>query len=145
MFPIIRHPAIVRARPGRAASPRRIPLARGAALLGALLMITVVIGNAGCRKEEREAFEKKCDAPLRLRVEQLASTAPDSLLDVLGRTSGAIDDARRSKLEKAGARLGSVNGDMFTARIPVKRVAGVAVLDFVVSLALSQTREPLGP
>ena len=142
MIPSIRRPAIAPAR-SRYASGRTS--SRVSAHLTLVLAIAVALGSLGCRKEERQAFESKCDASLRLRVEQLASSAPDSLLDVLGSTSGPIDDARRQKLGKAGAQLGSVSEDKFTARIPVKRVAGVAVLDFVTSLALAQTREPLGP
>lgn len=118
---------------------------RGPAVLAAVLLLVVGVAGSGCKHGEREAYEAKCDASLRLRAESLAHLAPDSLLDVLGKASAAIDDARRQKLEHAGARLGSVTEDMFTARIPVKRVGEVAALDFVTSLALSQTREPLGP
>jgi hypothetical protein len=114
-------------------------------MLAAVFLLVVGVAADGCKSGEREAFESKCDASLRLRVEGLVHSAPDSLLDVLGRASGAIDDARRGKLEHAGARLGSVTEDMFTARIPVKQIGAVAVLDFVTSLTLSQTREPLGP
>lgn len=125
-----------------ASQPRHRATAR---LLAALLLLVVGLAGNGCKRGEREAYEAKCDASLRLRAESLAHSAPDSLLDVLGKASGAIDDGRRQKLEHAGARLGSVTEDMFTARIPVKRVGEVAALDFVTSLALSQTREPLGP
>ena len=50
---------------------------------------------------------------------------------------------RRKRLESAGASLGQVLEDLFNARVPVKRIFDVAALDFVVSLELSQTREPL--
>jgi len=108
------------------------------------LLVLLALG-VGCKGGSREALEAKCDASLRLRVEELASTGPDSLLDVLGRTTVPLDDARKRKLESAGAQVQQVTEDLFTARIPVKRMGHVAVLDFVKSLALSQTRDPLTP
>lgn len=109
------------------------------------VLLLAISGMIGCKKAEREALTTKCDASLRLRAEELAKSHPDSLLDVLGKADGAIDDARRQKLEKAGAQLGTVDADKFGARVPVRKLGAVAALDFVVSLALAQTREPLGP
>ena len=99
---------------------------------------------AGCRRDQRAAIESKCDASLRQIAQQLASTAPDSLLDVMGQATASLDDARKQKLSSAGAQLGTVTGDLFTARVAVKKLGSVAVLDFVKSLALSQTNQPLG-
>jgi hypothetical protein len=115
---------------------------------GAILMAVLLLAISamiGCKKAEREALATKCDAALRLRAEELATSHPDSLLDVLGKATGTIDDAYRQKLEKAGAQLGTVDADKFAARVPVKKLGAVAALDFVSSLALAQTREPLGP
>jgi hypothetical protein len=120
-------------------SPARIR----AALL--TLLLAVLMPVVACRKEDWQNFEAKCDAGLRLRVEELGSSRPDSLLDVLGRATTAIDEARRARLEKAGAQLSHVAEELFVARIPVRRVVEVANLDFVSSLSLSQTRAPLGP
>ena len=108
------------------------------------LLLLVALG-AGCKGGSRAALEAKCDASLRLQVEQLASAGPDSLLSVLGRTTVPLEENHRQNLESAGARIQLADGDLFTARIPVKRMGHVAVLDFVKSLALSQTREPLAP
>jgi len=118
---------------------------RARAALVPLLLLILALTGAGCKKAEREALAAKCDASLRVRAEALAKSNPDSLLDVLGKATVAIDDAHRQKLEKAGAHLGSVDADKFSARIAVKKLGSVAVQDFVASLALSQTREPLGP
>ena len=107
-----------------------------------LLLVVAVLG-LGCRSQDRAAFERKADAALRLRVEELARTDPNATVEILGRTSGAIDETRRKRLESAGASLGQVLEDLFNARVPVKRIFDVAALDFVVSLELSQTREPL--
>lgn len=108
------------------------------------LPVLLVLG-LGCKGGSSAALEAKCDASLRLRAEQLAAAHPDSLLDVMGRTTVALDEASRKKLESAGARIQLDNGDAFTAKIPVKRMGHVAALDFVKSLALSQAREPLTP
>jgi hypothetical protein len=113
---------------------------RWPAFLFAALLLAV-----GCTDAERAAIEAKCDASLRLRIEELAHAGADSLLDVMGRTSGTIDDSHRQKLTSAGARIGQATDDLFTAQIAVKRIGKLASLDFVRSLALSQTREPLSP
>ena len=106
----------------------------------ALALVSVV--GVGCR-DTSQAIEAKCDAPLRLRAEELAKAGAQGPLDVLGRTEGPIDEARRSKLVSAGADLGTVTEELFTARIRVSRLGDVASLEFVKSLQLSQLREPL--
>ena len=119
--------------------------ARFRAGLAVLVLLGIGTPLLGCRNKYRHEFEAKCDAGLRLRVEELASKHPDSLLDVLGRATAAIDEGRRTRLQDAGAQVGTVTVELFTARIPVRRVPEVAALDFVSSLALAQTRAPLGP
>ena len=109
-----------------------------------LLLLVVAMLGLGCNRDDAKAIEAKCDAALRLRAEELAGSNADAPLEVLGRTEGPVDAARRERLEGAGATLGSVTEDLFTARIPVKRLGDVALLDFVKSLALSQVRGPLG-
>ena len=109
----------------------------------ALLALAVVsVLGVGCH-DTRQAIEAKCDAPLRLRAEELAKAGAQGPLDVLGRTEGPIDDKRRDKLVAAGATLVTVSGDLFTARITVSRLGDVASLEFVKSLQLSQTRESM--
>lgn len=98
-----------------------------------------------CTDAERHAFESKCDAPLRTRVESvLQADGPGATtkLEVLGKVSGLVDAERRKQLESAGAEIGTVNDALFTARIRPVDVAHVAALDFVLSLQLSQMREP---
>jgi hypothetical protein len=111
----------------------------------ALLLIMGVAIGLGCRDATRAAIETKCDASLRQRAEELSREGRDEPLDVLGRCDGPIDEARRAKLAAAGATLGQVTDELFTAQIPVHRMGDVAVLPFVTSLQLSQTREPLNP
>ena len=125
-------------------SPTQCPAHARAGMRRIGWLFAIAILGFGCRGYDK-SVAAKCDAPLRLQMEALAKTDADSVLGVLGRTAGAIDDARRRKLEDAGARLGTVTNDLFTARVPVRRMGHVAGLDFVSSLELSQTREPLGP
>ena len=112
-----------------------------------MLAVIAVLG-VGCRGaepngSERAAIEAKCDASLRQQAEQQAKTGDSTPLEVLGRADGPIDEARRGQIEKAGAAVGEVKEDLFTARIPPQNLGQVASLDFIQSLALSQTREPL--
>lgn len=111
--------------------------------LSLLLLLVVAMLGLGCNRDAAKAIETKCDAALRLHAEELTRSHTDEALEVLGRTEGPLDAARRAKLEAAGATLGTVTEDLFTARIPVKRLGDVASLDFVKSLALSQVRQPL--
>lgn len=100
---------------------------------------------SGCRGADMKAIESKCDASLRQRAEAMTRAGETSPIDVLGRASGPIDEPHRKKLVEAGAELGQVTGEMFTARVPARRLGNVARLDFVSSLQLAQEREPLKP
>ena len=111
--------------------------------MSSLLVVFALL--VSCKGGSRAALEAKCDASLRLQVEELAGAGADSLLTVLGKTTVPLDEARQKKLESAGAQVQQVTEDLFTARIPVKRMGHVAALDFVKRLALSQAREPLTP
>ena len=106
-----------------------------------LLAVCAVLG-VGCN-DTSKAIEAKCDAPLRNRAEDLAKAQAEGPMEVLGRTEGPIDDKRRRELVKAGAVLGTVTDDLFTARITVSRLGDVASLEFVKSLQLSQSRESM--
>ena len=112
-------------------------------MIGWMLLGALVLG--GCTDQERKAFESKCDAPLRDRVTTVLQAGQDDVLDVLGKTAGPIDDSRRVRLAGAGAELGTVTGELFTARVSAASVARVAAIDFVTSLQLSQVREPQKP
>jgi hypothetical protein len=108
----------------------------------------VIIGGSlllGCRADEGQAIESKCDASLRTRAEEMARAGDKGPLEVLGSATGPIDEAQRRKLTDAGAEIGQVTQQLFTARVPADRLGRVALLDFVKSLQLSQKREPLAP
>jgi len=107
------------------------------------LVPLVLLAVLGCRTAEVKAIDKKCDAPLRLAVENAARTGSNDTLWVIGRTKGTIDEARGAQLAKAGARVLTMAGDIFSARIPPASVGPVALLDFVSQLRLSQESKPL--
>lgn len=107
-------------------------------LLIAAVMLTCAIG---CTDAERHAYETKCDAPLRTRVEAMLQAGTTDKVDVLGKLNGPLDAERRRLLEAAGAEIGTVTEALFTARMRPADVAHVAALDFVTSLQLSQVRD----
>jgi hypothetical protein len=110
-----------------------------------IVFLCALVAACGCRGADVKAIESKCDASLRQRAEAMARAGDASPLDVLGGADGPIDDSRRRKLTQAGAELGRVTEELFTARIPARRLGDVARLDFVKSLQLSQEREPMKP
>lgn len=99
----------------------------------------------GCRDAEVNAIASKCDASLRQRAEEMTRGGDTGAIEVLGKAARPLDDSHRRKLTDAGAELGQVMNELFTARIPVQKLGSVARLDFVKSLQLSQQREPLKP
>jgi hypothetical protein len=109
-----------------------------------LLLVIGMMVSLGCRDADRKAIEAKCDTSLRQRAETLARDHDEGPLEVLGRCEGPIDESRHKKLRSAGAELGQVTDDLFTARIRVSKLGDVASLGFVKSLQLSQTRELQG-
>jgi hypothetical protein len=112
-------------------------------LLGCLLVGALFL--AGCTDQERHAFETKCDASLRESVATVLRGGHDDTLDILGKADGPIDEGRRARLVSAGAEVGTVTGELFTARARAGAVAHIAALDFVTSLQLAQIRDPLKP
>ena len=80
--------------------------------------------------------QQKIDPALLMTIQQ--SGQPEHPMDVLIRTQGAIDATQRAALEGQGARIGSVMGDVLTARVPARAVAGIANLEFVVYIEISR-------
>jgi hypothetical protein len=109
-------------------------------------VLLIVAGMAcGCRDADVKAIESKCDAPLRQQAEGMARAGETGAIEVLGRADGPIDAARMHRLAEAGADLSQVTDELFTARIPARRLGNVARLEFVKSLQLSQERGLLKP
>ena len=80
--------------------------------------------------------QQKIDPALLMTIQE--SGQPEQPMDVLIRTQGAIDATQRAALEGRGARIGSVMGDVLTARVPAHAVAGIANLEFVVRIEMSR-------
>ncbi|MGA9033753.1 MAG: hypothetical protein WB402_14655 [Sulfuricaulis sp.] len=103
------------------------------------------VGLAGCNGETKSnkvletsltMNQKKIDPALLMTIQQ--SVQPEQPMDVLIRTQGAIDATQRAALEGRGARIGSVMGDVVTARVPARAVARIADLEFVVHIEISK-------
>lgn len=107
-------------------------------LLAGWAALTACHGDAASRNAPTAsaAASSKLDPALSITLHESGSAQQD--VDVLIRTRGAVDAARRAALESRGARIGSVTGDVVTARIPLSALSGVAALDFVVRIELSR-------
>lgn len=105
-------------------------------MLGALGLLAL----AGCIGEStRQDTQDKLDPALKLAIQAVESaTQPAPSVEVLIRTRDEINITQHDALEKGGARIGSVMGDVLTASVPVRAVTGIASLDFVVYIEMSK-------
>lgn len=117
-------------------------------MLPVILGLAGFMGLAGCNDETTSnkvletslaMIQQKIDPELIMTIQQ--SGQPEQPLDVLIRTQGAIDATQRAALEARGAMIGSVMGDVLTARIPAGAVAGIANLEFVVRIEISRQQQ----
>jgi hypothetical protein len=124
-------------------NPYGMTRARG--WLSSLMLLAGCAALAGCSGDTparnapqapSSGASSKIDPALSLTLHEPGSAGQD--IDVLIRTRGGIDAARRAALESRGARIGSVIGDVVTARIPAAALPGIAGLDFVVRIELSR-------
>ena len=76
----------------------------------------------------------------------LARPAPgDSVVGVFIRLAHAPAPADRTALERAGVRIGTVGGNLLTARVALRAVPAVAALEIVRYIELSRRLYPLRP
>lgn len=103
------------------------------------------MGLAGCNGETTSnkvletssaMNQQKIDPALLMTMQQ--SGQPEQPVDIIIRTQGPIDAAQRAALEGRGARIVSVMGDVLTATVPSRAVAGIANLEFVVRIEISR-------
>jgi hypothetical protein len=114
-------------------------------MLPIILGLVGFMGLDGCNGEttsnkvletSSDMNQQKIDPALLMTIQK--SGQPEQPMDVLIRTQGAIDATQRAALEERGARIGSVMGDVLTARIPARAVAAIANLEFVVRIEISR-------
>ena len=114
-------------------------------MLPIILGLAGFAGLAGCNGETTSnkvletssvMNQQKIDPALLMIIQQ--SGQPEQPMDVLIRTQGSIDATQRAMLETRGASIGSVMGDVLTARVPSRAVAGIANLEFVVRIEISR-------
>jgi hypothetical protein len=114
-------------------------------MLPIVLVLVVFMGLAGCNGEttSKKVLEtssamnqQKIDPALFMAIQK--SGQLEQPMDVLIRTQGEIDATQRAMLEGRGARIVSVMGDVLTARVPPRAVAGIANLEFVVRIEISR-------
>lgn len=83
--------------------------------------------------------QKKIDPALSMTIQKSEATKQAARsVEVLIQTKGTLDSAQRAALEKHGARIGSVMGDVLTASIPAQAIPEIANLDFVVRIEMSK-------
>ena len=105
-----------------------------------ILGLVGLLALAGCIGEStHKDTQDKIDPALKLAI-QAAESANQraSSVEVLIRTRDEINITQHDALEKGGARIGSVLGDVLTASVPLRAVAGIAGLDFVVYIETSK-------
>ncbi|WP_372522885.1 hypothetical protein [Sulfuricaulis sp.] len=97
--------------------------------------------TAGVKAQEISTTmnQEKIDPALLMTIHESELTEkPAQTIEVLIRTRGEINAKQRDVLEKEGAMIGSVMGDILTARIPVPAVSRIASLEFVVHVEMSR-------
>lgn len=81
----------------------------------------------------------KIDPSLLAEIERLkAGPEANQEIDVLIRTKKEIDPTEREAIEKQGGRVGSVLGNILTARVPAGSVKRISDLDFVLYIERSK-------
>jgi len=122
-----------------------------------LLLLFISCSFAGCPTAELNgqgaaSFEKtgpaaagqnKLDPSLLIEIGKLKSEhREEQEVAVLLKTKGPLDPVRRAEVEKQGATIGSVLGDIATARIPAGRVEDVSKLEFVIFIEKAKKLQP---
>lgn len=97
--------------------------------------------TAGIKARETSTTmnQEKIDPALQMAIHDSELTEkPAQVVEILIRTRGEIDARQRDVLEREGVMIGSVMGDILTARIPVHAVSRIASLEFVVHMEMSR-------
>ncbi len=83
--------------------------------------------------------QQKIDSGLMLTLQKLEqSQQSQQAIHVLIQTRGEINATQRTALERKGAKIDSVLGDVLTATVPAWLLFEVAHLDFVIHVEMSR-------
>jgi len=107
-----------------------------------IVMIGLTLVLFACGPDRVLLMETKFDAPLRQKMTALADNEEPENFLVLGKCTGKIDGLMRQALVDAGADVRTMKGEIFTASVSSEDVYGLAALEFVNQLQLSQTSKP---
>ncbi len=105
------------------------------------LLVFLSLVLAGCSASET-AMMDKMDTPLRQKLISSGSTDSNELLSVIVRCSHTITEADASLMRQTGVALGSISGDICTARGFPEQIKKLSALDVVRSLELSTPNQP---
>jgi streptomycin 6-kinase len=102
------------------------------------LVAIVLLVVFGCGTDKALLMDSKFDASLRQKMSTIGENDPAQNLAVLGKCSTTIDAAMRQDLIDAGADVGTMQGDIFTANVSSENIYKVAALEFVTQVQLSK-------
>ncbi len=104
-----------------------------------LCLFIALFTQLGCSKKpvDSQQAETKMDAPLRVKLSQAAADEP---IQCIIKLSGNLDDKKRSRLSETGISIRTVVNNIVTIEGPPEAIRKTSMLDFVLSMAHSQTR-----
>lgn len=84
----------------------------------------------------------KIDPSLVMEIERLKSAQQlNEEIEVIIRTKAKISATERAEIERNGGKIGSVIGDIFTARIPAQAISKIAGLKFILYIEKSKKQQ----
>lgn len=114
-------------------------------MIKALIAILLFYSTVACATSTEKTLSNhtdKIDPSLLIEIKKLESAQQiDIEVEVLIRTKKEISAVETGKMEKEGVKIGSIIGDILTARIPVKAIPKIADLDFVVYIEKAKKQQ----
>jgi hypothetical protein len=113
-----------------------------AALAGCSASGRTLEDNQTGRPDEDRLVSQKLDPALLIELNSSAAQEADGVIAVLIKTTGPITPSQRAELERVGVVIGSVLGDIVTARIPRGRIIDAVRFDFIVRMEKANKLRP---
>lgn len=114
-------------------------------MIKAFVSILLFYSAVACATPHEKApgdHTEKIDPSLLIEIKKLESAQQiDVEVEVLIRTKKVISAVETGKMEKEGVKIGSIIGDILTARIPVKAIPKIADLDFVIYIEKAKKQQ----